>query len=77
MTVKIFPATDNVPVRAAPEFAAILTVIAAVPEPLEAPETDNHEAILVTAHEQPVPVLTVNEAVPLVEGTFALDEDRL
>jgi hypothetical protein len=77
LTVKIFPPTDNVPVRAAPEFAAILIVIAAVPEPLEAPETDSHEAMLVTDHAQPDPVLTVNEVVPAVEDTFAFDNDRL
>jgi hypothetical protein len=62
-TVTVWFATVNVPVRAAPVFAAVLIDTVPFPLPLAPAVIDNHDTLLVAVHAQPAPVVTVTEPV--------------
>ena len=56
MTVTVWPATVNVPVREAPVvFAATLNVTEPMPEPLAPAVTVIHDVVVVAVQEQDVP----------------------
>ena len=63
LTVTVWFATVNVPVRAAPVFTAALIDTVPFPLPLAPAVIDNHDTLLVAVHAQPEPVVTVTEPV--------------
>jgi hypothetical protein len=66
VTVNVCPAIVSVPVRCdAAGFGAILNETVPLPEPLVAPTSVNHDALLVAVHAQPVtPVMFVDVDPP-------------
>ena len=71
MSVKVWPAMVTVPDRAAPPFAATLTVAAPSPEPAPTPEILNQDTLLAAVHEQPGLVRMLTETVPAPEPCVA------
>jgi hypothetical protein len=65
VTVTIWPATESVPVRAAPELDAMLSDIRTLPVPLSAPVMEIHNALLLA--DQSHPAGAVNDTTLEVE----------
>jgi hypothetical protein len=63
LTVTVWFATVNVPLRAAPLLTAALIDTVPLPVPLAPDVIDNHDALLVAVHVHPVPVVTVTGLV--------------
>ena len=60
MTVTVWPATVNVPVRAVPVvLAATLNVTEPMPDPLAPAVTVIQDVVVVAVHEQDVPAMTL------------------
>lgn len=68
-TANVWPPAEIVAVRGV-VFGLAATLKFTVPVPVRAPlpPTVSHEALLVGVHEQPPPVLTVNDPLPVPEG---------
>ena len=64
MTVKVWPATVNVPVRAGPVLAATVKPALPLPEPLAPLVTVIQLALLVAVQAQPAPLVTFTVPVP-------------
>jgi hypothetical protein len=69
--VTAFPATDSVPVRAAPVFVAALNVTDAGPKLCASDVIVNHAALLVALHSHPAIVSSDIVAPPPVAATDA------
>ena len=65
MTVTVWFATVNVPVRAPPMFAATLIATVPLPVPLAPEVIDNQDALVVAVHVHPAAAVTaIGPAVP-------------
>ena len=65
MTVTVWFATVNVPVRAPPVFAATLIATVPLPVPLAPEVTDNQDVLVVAVHVHPAAAVTASgPAVP-------------
>ena len=74
MTVTVWYATVNVPVRAAPGFAATVNVTVPLAMPLDPDAIEIHATVLTAVHGQPVEPVTETDVPPEpVEGTDTLD----
>ena len=72
MTVTVWPATVNVPVRAVPVvLAATLNVTEPMPDPL-APVTVIQDVVVVAVQEQAVPAMTLSVRLLAVASTVKL-----
>jgi hypothetical protein len=74
LTVTVWFATVNVPVRAAPAFAATVNVTVPFAMPLDPDAIEIHTTLLTAVHGQPGEAVTETD-VPAepVEGTDTLD----
>lgn len=65
MTVTVWFATVNVPVRASPMFAATLIATVPLPVPLAPEVIDNQDALVVAVHVHPAAAVTaIGPAAP-------------
>ena len=72
MTVTVWPATVNVPVRAVPVvLAATLNVTEPMPDPL-APVTVIQDVVVVAVQEQAVPAMTLTVRLVAIASTAKL-----
>jgi hypothetical protein len=67
--VKVWPAIDSVPVRAAPLFDAMLNETEPLPLPDAPLVTVIHASFADAVHAQPAPAVTAALPVPPVEST--------
>ena len=73
MTVTVWPATVNVPVRAVPiVLAATLNVTEPMPDPLAPAVTVIQAVVVVAVHEQDVPDVTLSVRLLAVPSTVKL-----
>jgi hypothetical protein len=72
LKVTVFPATVNVPVRAAPVFAATTKLTPPMPEPLAPLVIVIHVTLLTAVQEQLVPLDTESALVVPLVGTVKL-----
>jgi len=73
LTVTVWPATVNVPVRAVPVvLAAMLNVTEPMPDPLAPAVTVIHDVVVVAVHEQDVPAVTLSVRLVAVASTVKL-----
>jgi hypothetical protein len=70
--VNVWPAIVNVPERAGPVLAATLYWTVPPPVPPVPDPSVSQEALLPTAHEQPLPAVTVTVPLELPDGAVAL-----
>ena len=73
MTVTVWPATINVPVRVAPVvFAPMLNVTEPMPDPLAPAVTVSQDVVVVAVHEQAVPAMTLTVRLLAIASTAKL-----
>jgi hypothetical protein len=78
VTVTVFPATVNVPVRGLVEGLAVTaTVTVPLAVPLLPLPMVNQLALLAAVQEQPVAAVTPTDAVPAVEATASVVLDKV
>jgi hypothetical protein len=73
LTVTVWPATVNVPVRAVPVvLAATLNVTEPMPDPLAPAVTVIQDVVVVAVHEQAVPAMTLTVRLLAIASTAKL-----
>jgi hypothetical protein len=77
VTTALCPATRTVATRSVPGFAAARSVMAALPDPDEAPAIVNQAASLIAVHAQPFRVSSATVMVPPDAETDAFDGETL
>jgi hypothetical protein len=78
VTVTVWPATVNVPVRGLPvAFCAMENETAPMPEPVAPDVIVSHEVVVVAVHEQEVPAMTLSVRLLAVASTAKLVTDTV
>jgi len=75
VTVNVVPATDSVPLRAAPEFGATSNVADPLPDPAAPPVTLIQTLLLTAVHGQPEVIVTVVLPLPPDEVNDWLEDE--